>query len=299
MTDPDFRDPNVDRAYRETPRDEPPSELDERIRAAARRAVGTRPQSLEQQAADEKRRRSWASRWRVPLSVAATIVIATTLTVMVQDEERRPRDDAGRDAAPMIVAPREAERPAPASTPEAAARSVAPAQAPAAPPPAPRSPEPDAAAARVPDPPDRAKAPRPPASNQKREEPTLEVQQPAAGEPAPVAPGQLEMRRQTPQPAAAPPLAAPAPSPASPSAAKPARQMAPAGAASESLRRDRALGDRPERASRDASAIRTPEAWIDHIRSLRAQGREAEATAELAEFRRAYPDFQLPTDLAR
>ncbi len=75
--------------------------------------------------------------------------------------------------------------------------------------------------------------------------------------------------------------------------------MAPAGAASESLRRDRALGDRPERASRDASAIRTPEAWIDHIRSLRAQGREAEATAELAEFRRAYPDFQLPTDLAR
>jgi hypothetical protein len=29
------------------------------------------------------------------------------------------------------------------------------------------------------------------------------------------------------------------------------------------------------------------------------QGREAEATAELAELRRAYPDFQLPADLAR
>jgi len=78
-------------------------------------------------------------------------------------------------------------------------------------------------------------------------------------------------------------------------------QTAPAGAASESLRRDRNLGDRPERASREAapSAIRTPEAWVEHIRGLRGQGREAEATAELAELRRAYPDFQLPADLAR
>ena len=81
----------------------------------------------------------------------------------------------------------------------------------------------------------------------------------------------------------------------------PAAQTAPAGAAADSLRRDRALGDRPERASREASSstIRTPEAWIEHIRSLRAQGREAEATTELAELRRAYPDFRLPADLAR
>jgi hypothetical protein len=78
-------------------------------------------------------------------------------------------------------------------------------------------------------------------------------------------------------------------------------QSAPAGAASESLRRDRALGDRPERALREAArpTIRTPEAWVEHVRSLRAQGREAEATAELAELRRTYPDFQLPPDLAR
>ncbi len=135
MTDPDLRDPNLDRAYRETPRDEPPPGLDERIRAAARRAVGTRPQSLEQQATDQ-RRRSWASRWRVPLSVAATLIIAATLTVMVQDDERRPRDDAGRGVSPMIVAPREAEQQAPpaASAPDAAAaRELRSAPAPAAP----------------------------------------------------------------------------------------------------------------------------------------------------------------------
>jgi hypothetical protein len=78
-------------------------------------------------------------------------------------------------------------------------------------------------------------------------------------------------------------------------------QTAPGGAASESLRQDRNLGDRPERASREAapSAVRTPEAWVEHVRNLRLQGREAEATAELVELRRAYPDFRLPPDLAR
>lgn len=73
-------------------------------------------------------------------------------------------------------------------------------------------------------------------------------------------------------------------------------QSAPAGASSEALRRDRALGDRPERASREG-AVRSPEAWVEHIRDLRAQGRDAEAIAALAELRRAYPDFMLPADL--
>jgi hypothetical protein len=77
------------------------------------------------------------------------------------------------------------------------------------------------------------------------------------------------------------------------------QEAAPAGAASRSMQRDRNLGDRPERASREAPAIRSPEAWVEYIRSLRAQGREAEATAELADLRRAYPDFELPADLAR
>jgi len=289
VTDPDLRDPNLDRAYRETPRDEPPPELDARIRAAARRAVGTGPQSLEQQAADA-RRRSWTSRWRLPLSVAATVVIAATLTVMMQEEERRPRDDAGRGASPMKVEPaREAERPAPppASAPDAAH------SAPAAP--APRSRELESArqpAAARPEP-----APQP-----KLEERARSPEPPAAADSAPSAATQrLENRQQAPVPAAAAPPAPPAPIPAQPPALKAMPQTAPAGAASEPLRRDRTLGDRPARASREAApaAIRTPEAWVEHIRTLRVQGREAEATAELAELRRAYPDFQLPPDLAR
>jgi outer membrane biosynthesis protein TonB len=282
MTDPDLRDPNLDRAYRETPRDEPPPELDERIRAAARRAVGTRPQSLAQHAADE-RRRSWTSRWRVPLSVAATLVIAATLTVMVQEEERRPRDDSGRNVVPKTES-RDAEpSAAPASEPDvAASRAMRSAPAPTA----------------APTPPRPAAAPVESAPQPKHEERARSVEQPAATD---TAPAPLE-KRQTAVPAAAPPAAAPTPAPTAPLAApKPALQSAPAGAASDTLRRDRTLGDRPERASREASAnaVRSPEAWVEHIRTLRAQGRDAEATIELAELRRTYPDFRLPPDLAR
>lgn len=314
MTDPDLRDPNLDRAYRETPRDEPPPEVDERIRAAARRAVGTRPRSLEQQAADE-RRRSWASRWRLPLSVAATVVIAATLTVMVQEEDRRPRDDGGRGAVRMDTAPLKKEQPAaPAASSSDAAGdrlnqlpAAAPAQ-PSAPAPAPTAPPVQPSGRAVPKSAAEPVVPSPsiPAPQPGREERAFPAQRPAAAEPAPAAPAEVEMRRQSTAPAAAPPpAAAPAPAPALQSVpaprptAKATQEMAPAGAASGSLRRDRNLGDRPERASREASAIRSPEAWVEYIRNLRAQGREAEATAELAELRRAYPDFQLPADLTR
>jgi hypothetical protein len=120
----------------------------------------------------------------------------------------------------------------------------------------------------------------------KLEERARSVDAPAAADSAESA--RRRMRREA--PAAAPPPAL-----------KAVPQTAPAGAASEALRRDRNLGDRPERASREAapSAVRTPEAWVEHVRNLRLQGREAEATAELVELRRAYPDFQLPPDLAR
>jgi hypothetical protein len=288
MTDPDLHDPNVDRAYRRTPRDEPPPELDERIRAAARRAVGTQPRSLAQQAADE-RRRSWASRWRVPLSVAATVVIAVTLTVMVQEEERRPRDDAGQNVVPSRVEPREVEEAARSSVPEAPEAS-APAKLRSAPPPAAAPAAPPRPAPAAPTSAAEPAAPRP-----LREERATEAQQPAAAESGPAAAGRLTVRPLVPAPAASAP-AAPAPAPEPRPLAEPAQRAAPA--SSEALRRDRTLGDRPERASREA-VVRSPEAWVEHIRSLRAQGREAEATSELAELRRAHPDFQLPADLAR
>lgn len=40
----------------------------------------------------------------------------------------------------------------------------------------------------------------------------------------------------------------------------------------------------------------TPEAWLEEIRRLKQTGRQEEATRQLAEFRRHYPDYPLPKD---
>jgi len=44
-------------------------------------------------------------------------------------------------------------------------------------------------------------------------------------------------------------------------------------------------------------APKAPEAWLEAIRSLRRQGKLAEAERGLREFRAAYPDYRLPKDL--
>jgi len=263
MSDPDLRDPRLDQAYRELPGDEPPPEVDERIRAAAHRAVGARPQSL------EARQRSWASRWRVPLSLAATVVLAVTLTVMVLEEER-PAFRSAPVFAPTPSAPTILEDRAPPSPAAEAAKRADTGPTPA---PARRAP-----ASAEPQPPPAADAAVPAATPQLQK---LETRQ----QP-------LEESR----PAPAAPAATPAPPKPSPLAAPPAT---PSGA-SDSLSRERAAGERPARAMRSAPQVaRSPEEWIEEIRRLKAQGRDADAAAELAEFRRRHPEYPLPVDLAR
>lgn len=259
MSDPDLRDPRLDQAYRELPGDEPSPEVDERIRAAARRAVGARPQSL------EARERSWVSRWRVPLSLAASVAVVATLTLMMQEEEHRESlrgIPAETPSAPTSLEDRatsrasEAPKPAPAP-----ARSAPPAPEPTRAPPA--TPMRDAATP-------------PPPQVQKLEQRQDRREEPPAT-PASVAP----MIAPAAKPAAAPPVAAPS-------------------GASDSLSRERAAGERPAREMRSAPQVaRSPEEWIEEIRRLKAQGRDADAAAELAEFRRRHPEYPLPVDLAR
>jgi len=64
----ELRDEAVARAWREHVRDEPPAALDDTIRAAARRAVGAKPQVTPKVA---EAREPW--RWWMPLAAAATI----------------------------------------------------------------------------------------------------------------------------------------------------------------------------------------------------------------------------------
>jgi len=272
MSDPDLRDPRLDHAYRELPGDEPTPEVDERIRAAARRAVGAKPQSL------GARQRSWAARWRVPLSLAASVVVVVTLTLMVQEEEHRVFDVApARPPAPS--APAVVETPAPSPAAEAVRRMDA----------------------------EQSRAAKPAASTGTAPVSAQPQQAPAADAVAPPLPQleKLETRQQRlEEPKAAgippPPMAAPAPAAkglvSQPSAASPA---APSGA-SDSLSRERAVGERPARAMRNAPQVpRSPEEWIEEIRRLKVQGRDADAAAELAEFRRRHPEYPLPVDLAR
>ena len=53
------------------------------------------------------------------------------------------------------------------------------------------------------------------------------------------------------------------------------------------------LASRP--ASPAAKAL-SPEAWLERIADLRAQGRHKEADESYAEFRRRYPDYVIPAE---
>lgn len=253
MSDPELRDPRLDDAYGETPRDEPSPAADEHIRAAARRAVDARPTPL----VPQDSRRSFA-RWRVPLSLAATVVLAVTVALMVDEEDGRPRDD---NSVPL-ASPPQAEPPDTSSERDAGVRSSGDTVAPQKPAEAKRSTAP---------PRNDIAPPAAPPPQPLREERRRLPDSPAAGAPAEAA--------RTPAPAAAPPAA---------DSAAPMRKERPASA-------------RPDRAEREAASAvapaRSPEEWIDEIRRLKAHGLDAEAAAEVAEFRRRYPNYVLPAEL--
>ena len=66
--------------------EEPPAALDDAIRAAARREVSARPRLAGS---------PFSGSWRVPLSIAAVVVVSATLTVMlVERDAHPPRADA-------------------------------------------------------------------------------------------------------------------------------------------------------------------------------------------------------------
>lgn len=291
MTTDDPRDPTLDSAYRATARDEPPRELDERILAAAHRAVNARPAAAG---------RSFAQRWRVPVALAATVVLSATVTLMIYESEKSPpalemrRDEGLRE-----------QRAAPASPPaKDAGKLEAGTSAPTP------SAEPGVTGARS-----KIEAPRGagneealrqslPESSQRKMSVERKSSPEPASAPAPAQPAP------TPFPAAPARPAQESPPPAEPLAKKraaPGAAAAPAAEADQapaSLSRERALADRPagrterEAASGAAQALfQTPEEWIMEIRKLKEAGRTDEANRLLAEFRERFTDYPLPEDL--
>jgi len=280
MADP--RGDRISSAYRELPGEGPPPALDAAIQAAARRAVGSRP--------------GGARRWQVPVSIAA--VLALAIGVSLQVEREKP---VVVDGTP--VSSGSAEYPVPQAAPEKEDRAIAapaPAQAPSVPAPAlgkSQKPTTNEVAPSAP-------VPAAPLPESKRFAP-----EPARAEPAAVAPAESRI---APMQAAPAPAAAPASPPAAASAPAPASAPPPAAAgAAVSTEAMRAAPQAAKRAKAElareqtlqektmSDAMETPQRRLERIADLRAKGLHDEADKQLAEFRRAYPDYRIPEEWLR
>jgi hypothetical protein len=280
MTD----DGDISRRYRELPREEPPRHLDEAILAAARRAANTRPAPLVVP--------SGRQRWYFPLAAAAVIVLAVAVTVHVERE--RPAEEvlssapASAPSAPAMAreqAPPEAQKPAP---PEA----KRPAQQQQQQPERRRKAEADSRQLR-----DQPAAAAPPPELQKAPEPSAPPAAPAqdaAGSrgSAGALLGRIETQTSAPGPAAAP-QAAPSP----PSSSERAKAIIASKPRPDGERRFQEGGRSATVLS--ASAVRSPEQWLQGIADLRRQSRHEEADREIAEFRKSYPSYKIPEAVLR
>jgi hypothetical protein len=254
-------DDDISKRYRELPREEPPRHLDDAIRAAARRAVHTRPAPLVVPTGRQ--------RWYFPLAAAAIIVLAVAVTMHVEREQ--PGEEIvsapAAPAAPAEEPKAEQSRPVPQperrrkteSTDSRELRDAAP------PPELQKAPQPAAA----PPAPAAAPAPSPPGPTQ---DAIRGAQESAAGA--------LASRAET------APKASSAPAARSESARAPAAPEANA-----QLRR----ADEGRRAGPlSAFSVQSPEQWLQGIDDLKRQGRHEEAERELAEFRKRYPNYRIP-----
>jgi len=105
----------LQRDWRALPADEPPAAVDSGIRAAARRAVGAEP---------GRQISTGARRWRIPLAVAATVLLGSTLTLMLFERDAH-RLESPPDASTTASPPASEPVPAPLA-PEPLAPAPAP-----------------------------------------------------------------------------------------------------------------------------------------------------------------------------
>jgi hypothetical protein len=303
------KDNRLSRIYREGAWPEPSRQIDAAILSASRRAA--------------REEHSFAKRWAPAFAIAATVMLTSALVLKVyraQPEvvslpasENEPESRVTR--APPAVEPKAAETntvPAPApqaaATPKGFASTMDAAEAErldrlqrdlgskqglppsgsllSAPKPAPAE---KAAPAlkkeasqplqRRPDLPQSQSAHPREATSPPREQRPMSVF--GASSPAPA-----------PSPAAPSTASAPALAPASPPAPTPAfaPAAAPAAAATSGAVTS-ALSAAPK------APERSPQVWIEEIRKLMAAGQSEEAGAEIAEFKKRYPDYTLPEDL--
>lgn len=257
------QDPRVSAGYRALGDEGPPQALDAAILAASRRAVGAGP----------RRAGFSVRRWALPVSIAAVVVLTMSLVVRIQLERPELESPLPIPAAPPAteekVAPRDAKQEA-----DALAKRAEPPQA-----------QPKA----------KARAAEPAAGERERQS----MSAPAAETPAAPA------RQFVPEPPAA---RAPAPAESSAQSTLGAAS-APAPAGLAAARVDRASSEDAQAAGRAVPGAaleeraqagkkdESPREWLERIARLRREGRAKEADQSLDEFRKRYPDYEIPKDL--
>lgn len=323
---PTAGDERLSLAWRDASRDEPGPALDDAIRGAARKAVGSGPRPT--------RSSPFAARWGIPMSVAAILVVSATITLLVAEHDRRgtgvlkdaapPRPStltpspaasepqplpqpAPADAMPAERASRESNEARPGSpaekVPAAAGVAASSETAPAAPPAAPivqRS--------------DTGPVATPPVGG-----PGLTVQPEAAGrlgerDEQEAKQSLAKRRSNTPQPQGMAPQAqgrapqAQDQAPQTQERAPQAKSEAPISAnlpgaqspqpAAEPAARAQAQNSSAQAApAQEEDRAVPPKEWLDRILALRREGKFADAARSLKAFRERYPDYPLPEEL--
>ncbi len=260
----------VNALYRESASAEPPAVLDQRILAAARAEVSNA------RAGKAKRPMPWWKMWMSATSAIAVAVLGVSVSLRIMDQQERDL----RQATSF-----DESRPAADKAPAGGAAIERPER--------PVSPPASRAKAKIELPSRADLAPPPPAAPQASPEKQTASRKEALRDDSVVA-GSLNRSaeaRQAPEVMAAPASA--------PAARPPAEALKKSGsrerdAAAKAEASAGLAASAPARLADDAA---TPEAWLKHVRDLRAAGRYAEAVQSLARMRVRYPEFVLPDDM--
>lgn len=269
----------LSRLYREAGTEEPRAALDDAIMTAARNALVARSGKL-----------SFLSlrSWQIPVSLAATLLLTFTLTVLVREEgmDGKPPvmdpvqiDPVQMDSAPASAAPTASEtrQPSDEFLKEENTSTVKRLPAP--------SPAPSPAMGKQ-------ALPQQPAGPQEKEAkstasmPAEESQQRASAVAAEADSPQAESVDDRAVVDAPAPALEPVPEFSAPAPAKTESAPSPTGPVLERSRRER-----------DNPVLKAPADWLIFIRELRQQGRHAEAAKNLGDFKQRYPEYPLPKDL--
>jgi hypothetical protein len=278
------RDPRLDLLYRDAAREAPPARLDAAIRAAARREVGARPRAFS----------SPLRRWRVPVSIAAIVILSVSLVTLVSEEggESLLRDER-LPAAPPLARKLESPQqpPGPAQAPEARKRAAVSA-------PEESSLRRDEAAAVA-----EAEPRRRAAERQQAPSSAAPAARPDTGAPPPAAAvgGVFSYLQESP-----PRAEADAAQKAAPSIG--VRGGAADTAPSATAPQPKPFVDSGRIQAEQALAMKRPpvwqgleqeppQKWLERLAELKRQGRTGEASELLAELKRRFPDYPLPSGL--